>query len=100
SSGSGAGATGAPSPAPPPAPVKPATPKDNPYKRRFGRLSIGELESKITETEIELAELQAQFGETAIARDPSAAKKLQADFDETQRTLKELEQEYFTRSDG
>ena len=45
--------------------------KDNPYLRPFGRLSTPELEALITDTEIELANLQEQFAGSDAFKNPS-----------------------------
>ncbi len=71
--------------------------KDNPYKRPFGRLPIGELEKEIQVTERKLAECQNKFGEAKIFRDPAAKKRLQDDFDALKRKIDDLEAEYFAR---
>ncbi len=72
-------------------------PKDNPYLRPFGRLTVPELEAQITETEISLAECQDQFGAAASFKDPGGSKKLQAEFDSLTKKLQQLEEEYFAR---
>jgi len=71
--------------------------KDNPYARPFGRLSTPELEQQITDTEIQIAECQQQFGNVAIARDASKKNQLDTEFKKLSKKLKDLEGEYFER---
>jgi ATP-binding cassette subfamily F protein 3 len=71
--------------------------KDNPYLRPFGKLTMKELESQITETEVALAECQQQFGGTASSKNPSRGEKLQSEYDQLAKKLKQLEAEYFAR---
>lgn len=72
---------------------------DNPWLRPFGRLSIEELEHQIVETETALAECQSIFGDAETARDPARARKLNDDYATLGEKLKELEREYFARSE-
>ncbi|HEX8912076.1 MAG TPA: ABC-F family ATP-binding cassette domain-containing protein [Humisphaera sp.] len=69
----------------------------NPYLRPFGKLSMKDLESQITETEVAIAELQGSFGNPSISRDPGRMKKAQAEADALAKKLKQLEEEYFLR---
>jgi ATP-binding cassette subfamily F protein 3 len=78
-----------------PAPKKKS---DNPWSRPFGRLTLEELEKQISDTEIALAECQDLFGNADSARDPQKSKKLKDDFAALGKKLKDLEQEYFARS--
>ena len=77
---------------------KAATPSaDNPYKRPFGRLSLEELERRITDTEIALAQCQREFADASTFKDPSRGRQLRSDYDELNKTLAQLEAEYFAR---
>jgi len=73
------------------------TPRDNPYKRPFGRLSLQQLEEQIHQTEKELAECQARFADAGHFRDPSRARALQEQFQALTQKLEQLEAEYFMR---
>ena len=73
--------------------------KDNPYARPFGRLSTGELEAQITDTEIAIAECQAGFGDGDSFKDPSRGQRLQAEYKELSAKLEQLEAEYFAREE-
>jgi len=79
---------------------KPAPRKksENPWSRPFGRLTVKELEQQITETEVAIADCQSLFTDTTITRDAGKSKKLKDDFTALEKKLKELEQEYFTRT--
>lgn len=84
--------------------AKPQAPKpspksnaDNPYKRPFGRLTIEELEKKIAETEKEITQVQSDFADPQVARDPGLYKKMQDQYSQLRETLEQLEAEYFTR---
>ncbi|HRK29767.1 MAG TPA: ABC-F family ATP-binding cassette domain-containing protein [Tepidisphaeraceae bacterium] len=79
-----------------PAPAARA-PKDNPYKRPFGKLSVAEIEKKIQETERAIGDSQEKFAQPELLRDASRSRKLQQEFDALRETLAELEAEYFTR---
>ncbi|HEX4055586.1 MAG TPA: ABC-F family ATP-binding cassette domain-containing protein [Tepidisphaeraceae bacterium] len=72
---------------------------DNPWLRPFGRLSMEELERQIMETETALADRQAVFGDADVARDPQRSRKLNDDYAALGKKLKQLEEEYFTRSE-
>lgn len=69
--------------------------KDNPYLRPFGRLSVSELETQITQTESELMQLQESLAESY--KDPGRVKKLNQQIEQSQNRLKQLEEEYFLR---
>ena len=71
--------------------------KDNPYARPFGRLTIEDLEKQIQETELALADCQADFGDSELKKDPARAKKLQGEYEELGKKLQQLEEEYFAR---
>ncbi len=72
---------------------------DNPWLRPFGRLSIEELERQIVETETALAERQAVFGDADVARNPQRSRNLNDDYAALGKKLKQLEEEYFARSE-
>jgi ATP-binding cassette subfamily F protein 3 len=80
--------------APPPAPNK-SPAKDNPYNRPFGRLTVKELETQITETEIAVADAQTEL---AAPKNAYKAKSLQADYEKLAAKLAALEQEYYARN--
>lgn len=69
----------------------------NPYLRPFGRLSVAQLEEQITQTEIELAECQQQFGDSESMRDAASVKDLQSQFEALSKKLVQLEEEYYSR---
>ncbi len=71
----------------------------NKYARPFGTLSTPDLEARITETEIELAETQAAFADGQRLSDPAEARRLQSTFDRLTRELEQLEEEYFSREE-
>ena len=79
---------------------RPKPRKDNPYARPFGRLTQEQLEAQITETEIALAECQAQLADSGSYKEPARAKRLQSEFDELSKKLKGLEEEYFARGEA
>jgi ATPase subunit of ABC transporter with duplicated ATPase domains len=72
---------------------------DNPYMRPFGRLSVQDIETQITETEIALADCQQAFGDPAFARDAGKMRHKQKQADELAKKLKQLEEEYFLRGE-
>jgi hypothetical protein len=78
------------------APAKPSR-GDNPYLRPFGRLSLKELEQQISDTETALAECQQSFANAGSFKDPANSRKMQTQFDQLGKKLKQLESEYFTR---
>ncbi|HEX8324629.1 MAG TPA: ABC-F family ATP-binding cassette domain-containing protein [Tepidisphaeraceae bacterium] len=69
--------------------------RDNPYARKFGRLSVKDLEKQIAETESEIGMTQMTL--SRVARDPSKSKSLTAELNQLSGKLKELEAEYFLR---
>jgi hypothetical protein len=73
--------------------------KDNPYLRPFGRLSTAELEALITDTEIELANLQEQFSGSDAFKNPAKAKAAHAEHEALSKKLEQLEAEYFERAE-
>jgi ATP-binding cassette subfamily F protein 3 len=73
--------------------------KDNPYLRPFGKMSVQTLEAEIAKGESALAACQTRFGDPALARDPSKAKKLQEEVESLTKRVRELEAEYFLRSE-
>ncbi|MFT3785911.1 MAG: ABC-F family ATP-binding cassette domain-containing protein [Tepidisphaeraceae bacterium] len=94
--------------APPPPPVKQAAPapsqqskkpKDNPYKRPFGTLSVGELEKNIAKTEKELAAAQAKLSDPNVFRRADKARQAQGEVDALTTRMQQLEAEYFSRGE-
>jgi ATP-binding cassette subfamily F protein 3 len=83
-------------PAPKPAPQKPHAKKDNPYARKFGRLTVPELEREIAQTEASLSGTQS--GLSVTSRDPSKLKQVQREIEALTQKLRDLEEEYFSRS--
>jgi ATP-binding cassette subfamily F protein 3 len=73
--------------------------KDNPYTRPFGKLSVQTLEAEIAKGEAALAACQTRFAEPATARDPGKAKKLQQEVETLTQRVRDLEAEYFLRSE-
>ena len=71
--------------------------RDNPYLRPFGTLAMKDLERQITETEVALAECQRAFGDAGTFKDPSRGAKMQGEYDQLAKKLKQLEAEYFAR---
>lgn len=76
---------------------RPAVKKDNPYSRPFGRLTIKELESQITQTEIDVQDCQVRLADAANFRNPKRGREIQAENDILARKLKQLEEEYYLR---
>ncbi len=76
----------------------PKNKKDNPYARPFGRLSMKELESQISETEVALAECQQSMGEVKAFKDPERGRQVQLEYKKLTQRLQELEAEYFARA--
>jgi ATP-binding cassette subfamily F protein 3 len=73
--------------------------KDNPYTRPFGKLSVQSLEAEIAKGESAIAACQTRFAEPATARDPSKAKKLQQEVESLTKRVRDLEAEYFLRTE-
>jgi len=71
---------------------------DNPWARPFGRLNVQELEKQIAQTESDITRIQYKLSETNIARDPNRSKPLVEEHETLTKKLRELESEYFTRS--
>jgi ATP-binding cassette subfamily F protein 3 len=84
---------------PPPPPPKPSGEKraDNPYLRPFGRLTVHELESQITDTEVALAECQQAYADPGVSRDQKKLRKMQEEMEKLTKKLKDLEKEFFSR---
>jgi hypothetical protein len=57
------------------------------------------LERQITETEIAIADCQQLFATASAVKDPSLTRKLNDDYATLTKKLKQLEQEYFARSE-
>jgi len=74
--------------------------KDNPYARPHGKMTISQLEAKIVDTETKLTELQESMTNPSVARDPAKAKKTRSDIEAAQSSLRQLEEEYFQRSEA
>ena len=72
----------------------------NPYARQFGRLTVKEIETQITETEIAMSDCQQSFTDPAISRNPDRMRKAQGELDKLTKTLKALEEEYFLREES
>jgi ATP-binding cassette, subfamily F, member 3 len=89
-----------PKPAPTPVAEKPKTKKDNPYARKFGRLTTGELERKIADTERKIAKLNTDLADPAIFKNPQKAKQIQTEVEAASSDLQGLEEEYLTRDVG
>jgi ATP-binding cassette, subfamily F, member 3 len=80
------------------APSKPAAKKaNNPYSRKFGRLSTEELEQQISQTEKKIVELQHHFGDADAFKNPTRGKELHEEYESLTKKLAEMEEEYFTR---
>jgi uncharacterized small protein (DUF1192 family) len=71
--------------------------KDNVYARKFGKLSTGELESRIASTESAIAALQADLADPGVYRDADRAKQVQTKLAAATDDLSQLEAEYFAR---
>ena len=69
--------------------------RNNPWARRFGRLSIEQLEHEITQTERVIADFHGRFADSSTFKDAAAGKKLQHEYEELLKKLKDLEEEYF-----
>ncbi len=85
-----------------PAPVSKSAKKraDNPFNRKFGKLKLEELEQQISKTEKQIVALQHTFGDPEAFKNPAKSKDLHAEYDQLQKTLAELEEEYFMRETG
>jgi ATP-binding cassette subfamily F protein 3 len=70
----------------------------NKYLRPFGYLATAALEERITETEIELSDLQSAFA--VGPTDASEARERSATMERLSKELQQLEEEYFTRDDA
>ncbi len=69
----------------------------NKYLRPFGTLSTKQLEMRITDTEIDLAELQQAFADGTGLADPAEARRMADQLDRLTKQLEQLEEEYFSR---
>jgi ATP-binding cassette subfamily F protein 3 len=78
----------------------PAKSTGNPYSRKFGRLTVEQLEAEIASTESAVAELQRKFADTDAFRDAAKSKRLQGDYDQASQKLADLEEEYFARGNS
>ncbi len=70
---------------------------DNPYNRKFGRITTEDLEQQINRTEREIVALQQKFGDADAFKNPAKSKELHGEYDELTKRLAEMEAEYFTR---
>ncbi len=77
--------------------AKPKSNKANKYLRPFGTLATPDLERRITNAEVELAELQGATADGVTMSDPSAAKRVAADLERVGKQLAQMEEEYFSR---
>ena len=68
-------------------PQQSAKKKDNPYARPFGRLTMEELERQITDTEIAIAECQANLAGVSSYKAASRGKQIQAEYGELTKKL-------------
>jgi len=74
--------------------------KDNPYKRKFGKLGVSELEDEISLAEQGIGVCHAKFGNTSTKRDPNAGKKIKEELEALTTRLKSLEEEYYLRENA
>ena len=72
--------------------------KDNPYLRPFGRLSVAELESGITDAEVELADAAQRLADPAVSRNPRDGRRARDEHEKLARKLEQLEEEYLLRA--
>ena len=86
-----------PTPAPQPSRKSVSKRDDNPYARKFGRLTVEQLERQISQTEASIAEMDQKFADTDAFRDAGKSKAMREKYEEMTRQLAELEEEYFTR---
>ncbi|MDP9174547.1 MAG: ATP-binding cassette domain-containing protein [Planctomycetota bacterium] len=85
--------------APPPPPVVQKKQKaDNAWARPFGRLTVQELEQQISATEIEIGEFQNQFSNAGVTKDADRNRRMNDQYKELNRKLKQLEEEYYARN--
>jgi ATP-binding cassette subfamily F protein 3 len=77
---------------------QPEKKKDNPWSRPFGRLTLEELEKQIAATESNITGFQTKFADPSLARDMAKGKQLNNEYQGLTKKLKELEQEYFART--
>ncbi|MCC7351024.1 MAG: ABC-F family ATP-binding cassette domain-containing protein [Phycisphaerales bacterium] len=71
--------------------------KDNPYLRPFGRLSMAELEQRISDTEVAISEAQSQLADAEVFKNPARAREVQDSYDTLSQQLEQLETEYYDR---
>ena len=74
--------------------------KDNPYARPFGRMSVGEIESKLKATERDLNQAQQRAADPQLFRNPGKAKAAADDVTRLTKQQAELEEEYLMRDAG
>jgi ATP-binding cassette subfamily F protein 3 len=80
-----------------PQPKQTAKRGNNPYARKFGRLTTEDIEQQISQTEKEIVELQHHFGDADLFKNPSRGKELHEQYESLTKKLADLEEEYFTR---
>jgi ATP-binding cassette, subfamily F, member 3 len=73
--------------------------KDNPYARPFGRLTVQELEKKISQTEKEVRAAESAAADPQLFRNPGKAKAAAETLANLTKTLAQLEEEYLTRGE-
>jgi ATP-binding cassette subfamily F protein 3 len=76
---------------------KPSSRGGNPWSRPFGRLTVPELETNISQTEKDLAACELTMADAATYADPSRRSDVQKQFNTLTEKLRQLEAEYFTR---
>jgi len=74
--------------------------KVNPYKRPFGKLSTSELESKVARTEADIRSSEEKLARPDIYRNAAKARELSTLIDQYKVELKQLEDEYYSRTQG
>jgi len=73
--------------------------KKNPYLRRFGRLTVEQLEHEIHATEQGILDCETAFADPDTFKDAGAAKEVQDEYEQLKQRLVQLEEEYFSREE-
>lgn len=73
--------------------------KDNPYARPFGRMSVAELEKKISTTEAEKRQAEFAAADPQLFKNPGKAKAAAETLAKATQTLAQLEEEYLARGE-